>query len=508
MKVELDGNSLSIGQVEEVARKGAEVRIAEAAVKRVEANWRMLQRLVARGDRIYGVNTGIGAFGNEPISLAQGAELSKRMIRAHAAGVGNPLPVDEARACLLLRANTLAKGYSGVRVNTLQMFCELLNRGVTPVICEKGSVGTSGDLAPLAQMSLVLMGEGEAFFKGVRMSGAEALQKAGLMPLELEAREGLALFNGAQTMSAIGCLALLDAERLLKTAQIASAMTVDSLNAVTLAFDERLHALRPYPGQIAVAGNLRRLIEGSEILQQKKTDTQSAYSLRCIPQVLGASRDALSYVRRQLEVEINSAADNPIFITDDECCLAGGNFHGQPIAIAMDLLGIAVAEIGDIAERRVNRLLNPALNGGLPAFLIGEERGLNSGLMIAQYTAAALVSENKILSSPAVVDSIPCSADQEDHVSMGTIGARKARDIVRNVEYVVAIELLCAAQAMEFRQPLKAGKGTQVAYEEVRKEVAALKEDRVVYPEIEKVRKLVMEARVLERVEAEMGALA
>ena len=485
--IEIDGSSLTIEQVVAVSRNNERVFFSPKTLDRVQQNWLALQFMIERGDVLYGVNTGIGAFGNVRLTNEQGAELSKRMVRAHAAGWGNPLPLDEARACLLLRANVLANGYSGVRPKTLRLFADLLNRNVVPVIYEKGSVGTSGDLAPLAQMALVLMGEGEAFFDGKRIPSAKALKLAGLNPIELEAREGLALFNGAQTMASIGALAVFDAERLLLTAQIASALTVDVLNSVTIAFDERLHALRPFEGQIAVASNVRKLIAESEVLQQPKKDTQSAYSLRCIPQVLGASRDAITYARKQVEIELNSVADNPIFLTGEKTCLAGGNFHGQPIAYAMDFLAIAVSEIADIAERRVNRLLNPALNNGLPAFLVFQEEGLNSGLMIAQYTAAALVSENKILASPASVDSIPCSADQEDHVSMGTIGARKAREIIRNSQAVVAIELLCAAQAYEFQKPARLGVGTQQAYDLVRSISPKVENDRIFYEDIERL---------------------
>lgn len=351
-------------------------------------------------------------------------------------------------------------------------------------------------------MALVLMGEGEAFYAGVRMPGNQALAKAGLKPIELEAREGLALFNGSQTMTGIGALAVYDAEQLLKCAQVAAALTVDSLNAVTLAFDARLHALRPFEGQDVVAKNLRALISDSEVLCKPKRDTQSAYSLRCVPQVLGASRDAIAYARKQVEIEMNSVSDNPIFLTDGLVYLAGGNFHGQPVAYAMDFLGIAVAEIGDMAERRVNRLLNPALNGGLPAFLVSEGGGLNSGLMITQYTAAALVSENKILASPASVDSIPCSADQEDHVSMGTIAARKAREIIRNTEAVVGIELICACQAYEFQKPAVLGRGTQAAYEAVRSVSPKVEEDRVFYRDVEDVAaKVVRSGALVKKVE-------
>jgi len=507
MSVTIDGQSLRVESVVRVAREREQTQLNPQARERVEANWSALQKMLARGDVLYGVNTGIGAFGNEILSAKEGAELSRRMIRSHAAGCGNPLPEEESRGSLLLRANTLAKGYSGIRPGTLEAMLALLNAEVTPVIYEKGSVGTSGDLAPLAQMALVILGEGEAFFQGQRMSGSEALEKAKLEPILLEAREGLALFNGAQTMTAIGTLAVYDAERLAKSAQIAAAMTIDALNAVTKALDARLHSLRPFEGQNKCAENLRRLIEGSEVLKQPKRDTQSAYSLRCAPQVIGASLDAIAYARKQVEIEMNSAADNPLFLTEECECLTGGNFHGQPVAYAMDFLGIAVAELGDMAERRVNRLLNPALNAGLPAFLVGEEKGLNSGLMITQYTAAALVSENKILASPASVDSIPCSADQEDHVSMGTIGARKAREILRNTERVIAIELICAAQALEFSKPLKPGKGVQAAFEAVRKVSPKVTVDRPFYKDIENVTELVKGGAVVAAVERAIGKL-
>ncbi|HIJ13108.1 TPA: histidine ammonia-lyase [Candidatus Woesearchaeota archaeon] len=499
--IEIDGATLNIEKVKKVARDKEKVFFSEKTMEKVQKNWNALQEMLDRGDILYGVNTGIGAFGNIILSKDQGSELSKRMIRAHAAGWGNPLPEDEARACLLLRANVLARGYSGVRPKTLQMFAELLNKNIVPVIYEKGSVGTSGDLAPLAQMALVFMGEGEAFIDSKRMDAEKALKIKGLEKIELEAREGLALFNGAQTMTAIGTLAVYDAEKLLKNAQIAAALIIDSLNAVTLAFDSRLHALRPFEGQNIVAKNIRNLIDKSTVLMQKKKDTQSAYSLRCVPQVLGASRDAIGYSRKQVEIEMNSVADNPIFLTEEKTYLAGGNFHGQPVAYAMDLLGIAVSEIGNMAERRVNRLLNPALNAGLPAFLIAEGEGLNSGLMITQYTAAALVSENKILASPASVDSIPCSADQEDHVSMGTIAARKAREIIRNTEAIVGIEFMCAAQAYEFQKPARLGAGTSIAYSVIRQSIQKVKEDRIFYKDLDIMALLMRNGKIIEEVE-------
>ncbi|MFH0835749.1 MAG: histidine ammonia-lyase, partial [Candidatus Micrarchaeota archaeon] len=483
--VELDGNSLTIPQLIAVARNYEEVKVSEAAFQRVDENRCVLESLLAEGKVMYGVNTGIGAFGDEIISKEEAAELSERLVRSHACGVGNPLPEDEARACVLLRANVLAKGYSGVRPVVLQAYVNLLNKRITPVIPEKGSVGASGDLAPLSHMALTLMGEGEAFFEGKRRPSSEALKEAGLRPLRLQAREGLALINGTQVMTGIGALAFHDSENLWKASQIAAALTMEVLNVKTVSFDARIHALRPFQGQNNVAANFRDLLHDSEILALKNNQTQSAYSLRCAPQVLGASGDVLEYVKEKLLIEMNCCSDNPLFITKDKAYLSGGNFHGQPIAYAMDFMAIAMSEVGNIAERRINRLVSPHLNNGLPAFLVKSGAGLNSGLMIPQYTAAALASENKCLAHPASVDSIPTSADQEDHVSMGTIGARKAREIVRNVERIVAIELLCAAQAYEFRKPLRLGVGTKIAFEKAREVSPILEDDRELHIDID-----------------------
>jgi histidine ammonia-lyase len=505
-KVIVDGEKLTIEDVIAVGRFGACVEVPIENMKKVTANWKVLQEMLDEGQTLYGVNTGIGGAGNIRISREKGAELSKRMIRAHASGVGKPADLEIARAAILLRLNVLVKGYSGIRPGLVTQFAELLNRNVTPVIYEKGSVGTSGDLAPLAQMALVLIGEGEAFYEGERLPAAEALRRVGLEPYQMGCREGLAAFNGSQFMTAYAAFNIFDGNNLVKTSEVAGALSIDVLNSVTLAFDKRLHDLRPFAGQIKSAANLRKLMEGSAILQQPKKDTQSAYSLRCTPQVTGPAKDALDYTRKQVEIEMNSVADNPIFSTDDKAYLAGGNFHGEPIALVMDMLSAIITDLGNLSERRTNRLLNPNLRSDLPPFLV-KEAGLDSGLMIAQYTQAALVSENKILASPAIVDSIPVSGDQEDHVSMGTIGARHCREIIQNTQKVVAIELLCGCQALDFRRPLRAGKGGEAAYAMVRKVSPFIAEDRIFLYDIEKAVALIETNVLLDAVEKEVGRL-
>jgi len=507
-KIILNGKNLKIEDVVKIARFGFEAELAKESKKAVQENWTCLEELLEDGEILYGVNTGIGGFGNEILTVEEGAELSKRMIRSHAAGVGNPVNEEIAIAAMLLRANVLAKGYSGLRLSTLETLFEMINKRVTPVIYEKGSVGTSGDLAPLAQMALVVFGEGEAFYKRKRMPGADAMNLVGIKPVRLKPREGLALFNGAQFMTAIAALNVYDSERLIKTAEVSASMTIDVLNCVMKAYDERLHALRPFEGQMDCAANIRLLTQNSEILKQEKKDTQSSYSLRCTPQVNGASRDTLAYARKQVEIEMNSVADNPVFLTKEKECITGGNFHGQPIAYAMDFLGIAISEIANISERRTNRILNPNLNKEMPGFLAVGKKGLNTGLMIAQYTQAALVSENKVLATPASVDSIPVSGDQEDHVSMGTISARKCRDIIWNASNVIAIELICGAQALDILRPLKAGIGAEAAYSEIRKKASFYEnDDAPVYPRIEVVAEQVMKAEIIDAVEAKVGEL-
>jgi histidine ammonia-lyase len=406
---------------------------------------------------------------------------------------------------MLLRANTLAKGYSGVRLETLEAIVEMLNKGVHPMIPSKGSVGASGDLAPLSHMVLVLIGEGKAEYKGEIMSGREAMKKAGIKPVELEVKEGIALNNGTQLMSAIAALTVHDAENLIKTAEITAALTLEALLGVYDAFDEKIQKVRPHKGQATTAENIRALVDGSQLVQtgaqamEKLHHPHDAYSLRCTPQVLGAARDAIEYARKVVEIEINSATDNPLVFPEEAMCLSGGNFHGQPISLAMDFLGIALAMVGNISERRITRLMDERLNNGLPAFLIPPEakKGVSSGLMTVQYTAAALASENKILAHPACVDSIPTSANFEDFVSMGVAAAQKARQILENTQYIVAIELLCAAQAIEYRGAEKLGRGTKKAYEAVREKVSVLKEDRVLSEDIEKIKSLVESGEIV-----------
>jgi histidine ammonia-lyase len=498
-KVYVDGETLTIEDVVAVARHNAKVEISEKVRDKVNRCRRFLERLIKEKRVVYGVTTGFGALGNITIPPEDTKELQLNLIRSHSTGVGKPLDKDIVRAMMLLRANTLAKGYSGIRLETLETLVHMLNEGVHPIVPEKGSVGASGDLAPLSHMTLVMMGEGEAEYKGKTMSGREAMRKAGIQPIELDVKEGVALNNGTQFMTAIAALTVYDAERLIKAAEAATALSLEALRGISDAFDERIHRARPHSGQITSAHNIRLLTAGSKLITSGEKATkrgghpQDPYCLRCAPQVLGAVRDAIGYVRAVIETEINSATDNPLVFEEDELCLSGGNFHGQPVALAMDFLGTALAIVGSIAERRIARLIDENLSRGLPAFLIREKakRGVQSGFMAVQYTTAALASENKVLAHPASVDSIPTSANFEDLVSMGPTAARKAMEILHNVEYIVAIELLCAAQGIDFRGPEKLGKGTSTAYSLVRKRVPPLKKDRPMYKDIETIRDLI-----------------
>ena len=513
-KVFIDGENLTIEDVVAVARHGAEVKIHQEAKEKVRKCRHVLEVFVKKNKVVYGVTTGVGALGRIAIPPEDIKKLQANVIRSHSAGIGKPVDTDVTRALMLLRANTLAKGNSGIKLETLETLVQMINKGVHPTVPEKGSVGASGDLAPLAHMTLAIMGEGEAEYQGKVISGREAMGKAGIRPVELDAKEGLALNNGTQLMTAIGALAVYDAETLIKTAEIAASLSLEALNGISDAFDERIHKARPHPGQIEVARNIRSAIAGSQIIKsservmktlgtRERRPPQDPYSLRCTPQVLGTARDIIAYVKKVIETEINSATDNPLIFTDDGQCLSCGNFHGQPISVAMDMLGIALTVIGNISERRTARLIDENLSVGLPPFLIskGAEKGTDSGFMLAQVTAAALASENKSLAHPASVDSIPTSANFEDFVSMGSIAARKAAEILRNVQYIVAIELLCAAQGVEFRGPDKLGNGTQVAYSVIRKTVPALKEDRVISADIENVTELVRSGELAEVVE-------
>lgn len=500
-EVRIDGETLTIEDVVKVAYNKAKVVIPEKVKARVKACREFLEKLLGKGEVIYGVNTGFGALSDAKISEQELKQLQTNLIRSHAAGVGRPLSTEVVRATMLLRANTLAKGYSGVRLEILETIVEMLNKGVHPIIPAKGSVGASGDLAPLSHIVLVLMGEGEAEYKGKIMSGREAMLEAGVKPIQLEAKEGIALNNGTQLMTAIAAITVHRAENLIKTAEIAAAMSMEALLGISDALDEKIHKVRPHKGQAVTAKNIRRLISGSRLVQTGKEAMEKIgrphdpYCLRCTPQVLGAVKDAIAYVRKVVEVEINSATDNPLIFSENGQCLSGGNFHGQPIALAMDTLGIALTIAGNISERRIARLLDEKLNNGLPPFLIPPQakRGLSSGLMTAQYTAAALASENKVLAHPSCVDSIPTSANFEDFVSMGTTAAQKALQILENTEYIIAIELLCAAQAIEYRGPEKLGKGTKKAYRKIRETAPPIKEDRPLNPYIEKLKIIIKE---------------
>lgn len=505
MEIIIDGENLTIEKVHTVARENASVRIGENAAERVNKCRGFIEELVESNTAVYGVTTGIGEFARIRVSPEMGEQLQKNIVYSHAAGVGDVVPIDQVRAGMVLRVNTLCRGNSGVRLSTIQTIVDMLNKGVTPIVFEKGSLGASGDLSPMSQIAMVVMGEGEAMFKGKRIPGSEAMKMAGIEPVTLSYKEGLGIINGSQLLTGMSALILFDAIRFIKNAQIASAMSIDALRSVESAFDHRLHEARPFRGQGIVASNLRNLFKDSGIMADKSGKVQDGYSLRCTPQVLGPSLDALQYVRGQIEIEMNSSADNPLFFPDDRIYLAGGNFHGQPIGMAMDFLGIALAEVADLSERHTNRLLNPVLSG-LPDFLV-EGRGVNSGLMVAQYTAAALVSENKILAHPGVVDSISVSADQEDHVPMAPVSVRKCREILKNGEDVIAIEMYAAAQAMDFRKPLKPGRGTSVAYHVIREHVTFLEQDRPLYLDIHKISGLVRNCEVLDRVESEIGTI-
>ncbi len=506
-EVVLGKDELSIESVVAAARHGAPVRLNDAARVRVAKARELIDVWIAEGKVIYGVTTGFGSLCNQTISAENARRLQTNLLMSHAAGVGKPLAGEIVRAMMAVRIQDLALGHSGVRFETLDALVDLLNSGLVPVVPEQGSVGASGDLAPMAHLALVLIGEGEAFLDGRRLPGGEALAAAGLKPIRLEAGEGIALTNGTQAMTAIMALAVHDALNLSKTADIACAMSLEVLMGTNTEFDPRIHRLRPHPGQAAAADNMFRITEGSEIISSHRdcSRIQDAYTLRCSPQVHGASKDALDHVKTVTLTEINSSTTNPLIFPEEDDFLLGGNFHGQPIALAADYLALALAELANISERRIERLVNPQLSG-LPAFLIAES-GLNSGFMIAQYTAAALVSENKSLAHPASVDSIPTSANKEDHVSMGTIAARKCRAILENTERVIAIELLCAAQAMDLLTQGRPGAGTEEAYRAVREIVPVMKEDRVLYRDIEAVIELVKGGELVERVEKVVGLL-
>lgn len=505
--VVLDGSTLTLEALEAVARRGRPVALAPAAREGVARARAVVDRAVEHGAVVYGITTGFGNFADVVIPGPELQKLQLNLVRSHAAGVGDALPEAETRALMLLRANVLAKGFSGVRPQTLDLLLELLNRRVHPRVPSQGSVGASGDLAPLAHLALALVGEGECVHQGRLQPSGEALRAAGLTPVTLEAKEGLALINGTQLMTAVAGLALAETERLVRQADVVAALSLDALLGTDVAFDARIHAARPHAGQRASAANLRKLLAKSPLRESHRDcgRVQDAYSLRCIPQVHGAVRDALGYVRRTVEIEMNSATDNPMVFAEDGVLLSGGNFHGEPVAIAADVLAIALAELGSISERRVERLVNPALSG-LPAFLT-PKGGLQSGLMIGHVTAAALVSENKVLAHPASVDSIPTSANKEDHVSMGVGAAHKAARVTQNVRRVLAVEALAACQGLEFRRPLQSAVPLEAVHALVRTRVPPYDEDRYLAPEIEAVAEMLREGALLAAAEACCGTL-
>lgn len=502
----ITGQDLTLEDMVSVCRNGAPVALDEKAKERVLASRKVVDTIVDEGRVVYGVTTGFGKFCDTVISKEESKKLQENLIVTHAVGAGANFGKDVARGVILLRINNLAKGFSGIRLEVINTMIEMLNRGVTPVIPEKGSLGASGDLVPLAHMVLPMLGMGEAWYEGQVYPGAKAMELAGIEPVVLTEKEGLALINGTQVMSSVGALTVYDALNLIKAADIAAAMSFEAQNGVVDALDPRIQAVRPHKGQIDSARIVLDLLKGSKnTTRQGEIRVQDAYSLRCVPQVHGASKDAINFVKERVEIEINSVTDNPIIFGDTEEGISGGNFHGQPVALSFDFLGIAIAELADISERRLERLVNPALSG-LPAFLV-ENGGVNSGFMIVQYTAAALVSENKVLAHPASVDSIPSSANQEDHVSMGTIAARKAQSILQNARRVVATELMCACQAVDMRGDKGMGLGTKEAYTAIREQVAKLEEDRPLYEDINRCEELIINESLIHRVEEKAGKI-
>lgn len=510
--LEIDGNSLSLNSIEFFLKNNPKVILTREAALKVKRARKMVETWVKNNQVVYGVTTGFGEFANVKISQEDLEQLQENLILSHSVGTGPNLPPFIVKIMMLLRVNALAKGHSGIKLETLQLLIDMMNNNIIPVVPSQGSVGSSGDLVQLSHLVLAMIGKGRAqvienvndenAYLSKIIPSAAALKKAGLTPVKLGAKEGLALINGTQMMTSFAAAICVEARKLVKTADISAALSHEALRGTDKAYMPKLHELRPYPGQIETARNLLSLIEGSAIRKshlQGDSKVQDAYSLRCIPQIHGASRDAINYVCSRVEIEINSANDNPLIFPETEEYAEGGNFHGQPMALAMDFMSIALSELANVSERRTERMVNGALSG-LPRFL-ARDGGLNSGLMIAQYTAASLVSENKVLSHPASVDSIPTSANQEDHNSMGSIAAQKCYRIMQNLQSVLAIELLTASQAIEFHKPLTCGTGTGIAYNEIRKTVPPMIKDRVLYNDVQKVLSLVKNDVILNAVE-------
>lgn len=490
----IDGSSLSLKEAGTVIDGSRKVALSEDAIKKMEASRSFVERIVQKGEAVYGITTGFGKFSDVKIPKGEVLQLQENLIKSHACGVGKPFTREIVRAVMLLRANALAKGYSGIRVGTVDLLLQLLNRGIHPVIPEQGSLGASGDLAPLAHMVLPMLGLGEVEYKGEVIPAKEALAKESLRPIRLLEKEGLALINGTQVMAAIAAYAWGKMRYLLSLADLVAALSVEALHGIPKAFHPLIQQARPHPGQVETAANLLSFLDGSgEISLPGERRVQDAYSLRAIPQVHGASKDAFRHFTKVLEVEINASTDNPLLFPEEKEVISGGNFHGQPLALVGDYMAIAIAELANISERRIERLVNPSLSG-LPPFLT-RHGGLHSGMMILQYAAASLVSENKVLAHPASVDSIPSSANQEDHVSMGTTAMRKLLQVIENTTHVLAIEAMTAAQGVEFGGK-RLGKGTQILYDSIRRAVPPLEEDRVMHDEIKRVAQMIRDERI------------
>ncbi len=506
MTIVLDGSGLTVEKLVKVARFSEKIGLAPAALERIKACRLMLEEKLAGKEVMYGTNTGIGEFSEKVLNDEQVKEFQRYLIYNHAAGIGDPLPVEYVRAALAGRINVHAHGNSGCRPEITLTLIEMLNKGVTPVVCEKGSVGASGDLAPMAQAALLLMGEGEAFYEGERLAGAEAMHRAGIPVPGLQARDGLAAINGSNVLTAMSALHIFAMERWLKQAEIAAAMSIEALLGNIKPYNTKLHELRGFKGAITSAQNIMKVIEGSDLTTGKmKTKVQDAYSMRSTPQVIGAARDAIAYARSQVEIELNGVGDNPIFVPESRQTLTGANFQGTPVALPMDMAGAAITMVSVLSERRLNRMTNPALSQGLPDFL-AHEPGFYSGLMLSQYTADHLIVEQRILSAPASIQSIPAAADQEDFVSMGMNTALKNGQILDNAYGVLGIEFMAAAQALDFRQ-FTPGKGTQKARQVIRKYVEHLEVDRPLYPDHNRMKELVKSGEILEEVEKAVGRL-
>ncbi len=505
MTLTLKGTGLTIEDVVQVSRGGLRVQLHPKAEERILACRSMLERKLAAHEIIYGINTGIGEFSETRLADDEVKRFQRYLIYNHAAGIGDPAPEEYVRAAMLSRANVHAKGRSGMRLEMTQLLVEMLNRGVTPFVCQKGSVGASGDLAPMSQIALVAIGEGQAWFEGELLPGHEALRRAGLEPAVLHARDGLAMINGSNFLNGMSALHLYDANRWLKQAEIAAAMTLEALNANMRPYEPRLHQERGFAGAVRSAKAIMKCIHGSDVLEADRKKVQDAYSMRSTPQVIGAAHDALGFARSQVEIELNGVGDNPVFLAEDDVSLTGANFQGTPVSLPMELMGMAVTMVSVLSERRLNRLLNPALSVGLPPFLT-ENPGLNSGFMLSQYTAGTLIVEQRMLSAPAATASIPAAADQEDFVSMGMNTAIKNGQVLENAYGVLGIEFMAAAQALDLRGH-KVGKGVAAAREVVRSRVEYLAEDRPLYPDHTAMADLVKSCQILEAVEAAVGPL-